>query len=164
MAMALGVYHFAKIYTTSVTVKWPNDIYLESKKCAGLLIENGIGGSMLKRATVGIGININQTHFESDKATSLAAMTGQRFDLSLLLCPLLQSIEKYYLMLRHCSFEEIKEQYLQVLLGYRTPRLFKDQQGKFQGAIVDITPAGMLVIERENLGLVSYGLKEIEWL
>ena len=36
-------------------LKWPNDVYLAGKKCAGILIASGPGSSWL----IGIGINVN---------------------------------------------------------------------------------------------------------
>lgn len=49
-----------------VAVKWPNDIYVDDRKIAGILIECGIRGAELTYAVAGIGLNINQTIFRSD--------------------------------------------------------------------------------------------------
>lgn len=47
-------------------IKWPNDIYYESKKIAGVLIENSIMGESIQHSIVGVGLNVNQQKFESD--------------------------------------------------------------------------------------------------
>ena len=39
-------------------VKWPNDVYLEGKKLAGILIQNSLSGTYLQNAVVGIGLNV----------------------------------------------------------------------------------------------------------
>ena len=49
-----------------VAIKWPNDIYVNDSKIAGILIENVISGSAISRSIVGVGLNVNQTEFLSD--------------------------------------------------------------------------------------------------
>src|SRR5690606_37788459 len=49
----------------SAQVKWPNDIYLSGKKCAGLLLESVLPGSHgAAFAVLGIGLNVNLTGAE----------------------------------------------------------------------------------------------------
>ena len=45
-------------------IKWPNDIYLGDRKLGGILIENLVRGTRWTYAVLGIGINVNQTHFD----------------------------------------------------------------------------------------------------
>lgn len=47
-------------------VKQPNDIYVGTKKIAGLLIEHDVQNSTILTTRIGLGININQTVFLSD--------------------------------------------------------------------------------------------------
>src|SRR5690606_20336083 len=47
-----------------VQVKWPNDIYVDGEKIAGILIENSIRGKHWNHAVVGIGLNVNQEQFQ----------------------------------------------------------------------------------------------------
>ena len=50
----------------AVSINWPNDIYVNDSKIAGILIENVISGSAISRSIVGVGLNVNQTEFLSD--------------------------------------------------------------------------------------------------
>lgn len=62
-------------------VKWPNDIYINDKKAAGILIENVVKGTLWQWAITGFGININQTDFKEElNATSLSLATHKNFD------------------------------------------------------------------------------------
>lgn len=54
------------IEADTVSIKWPNDIYVNDSKIAGILIENVISGSAISRSIVGVGLNVNQTEFLSD--------------------------------------------------------------------------------------------------
>ena len=80
-------------------IKWPNDILVNGKKLAGILVEKR---SIDNRAcfVIGVGINCNQTAeaFEGLKlrtpATSLRIETGTDVDRTGLVCALLESIEQ----------------------------------------------------------------------
>ncbi|HIP32513.1 MAG TPA: biotin--[acetyl-CoA-carboxylase] ligase, partial [Crocinitomicaceae bacterium] len=52
-------------------IKWPNDIYIDSTKVAGVLIENQLSFGQIKSSVIGIGLNVNQKKFDGFNATSL---------------------------------------------------------------------------------------------
>lgn len=62
-------------------IKWPNDIYLEGKKAAGVLTEVSVEQDRLRFAVVGVGLNVNfdpARYPEIRKtATSLQAVAGK---------------------------------------------------------------------------------------
>ncbi len=78
--IALACCSFFNKYTNGdCTIKWPNDIYWNDRKAGGILIENIYRGQQWQWAIIGIGLNINQTHFPdfgSKKAVSLKQITG----------------------------------------------------------------------------------------
>lgn len=55
-SLALGVGIVQGLGIKDAKLKWPNDIYINGKKCAGILIE-----VQDKSALIGIGINLNKT-------------------------------------------------------------------------------------------------------
>lgn len=80
---------------TSTSIKWPNDIYIGSKKLAGILIQNTISGMMMRKTIIGIGLNVNQINFDGGipNPVSLKMATGNDFDLDILLNELIINIK-----------------------------------------------------------------------
>ena len=63
-----------------VSIKWPNDIFINDKKVCGILLE----GQIPEYIVIGIGLNVNQKQFPNDlrrPATSLSLEKNQDFDI-----------------------------------------------------------------------------------
>jgi BirA family biotin operon repressor/biotin-[acetyl-CoA-carboxylase] ligase len=59
-----------------VTIKWPNDVLVDAKKCSGILVEATIQGSTPTSVIVGFGINVRASSLPPEvasRATSLEA-------------------------------------------------------------------------------------------
>ncbi len=78
-----------------LTIKWPNDIYWQDKKVAGILIENAIIGNEVKYSIAGIGLNVNQTTFVSNapNPVSLKLITGAETNIDALMQALMTQIK-----------------------------------------------------------------------
>jgi BirA family biotin operon repressor/biotin-[acetyl-CoA-carboxylase] ligase len=96
-----------------VTLKWPNDVIVESegvagedppdrdagvrrwRKLAGILAEATTSGNALQFVIVGIGVNLRSADWPPDvaaRATSLEALTGRLVDRDAVLVALLESL------------------------------------------------------------------------
>jgi len=75
-------------YQIHAKVKVPNDLMVNQRKIAGILIERLFETRYLA-TIIGIGLNVNQTEFVSENATSMAIETHQDHDLSALLTRIL---------------------------------------------------------------------------
>ena len=65
-------------------IKWPNDIMSQSKKMAGILIENKIKQGQIVSSVIGIGLNVNQETFNQlPQATSMYLSAHKKFDVDL---------------------------------------------------------------------------------
>lgn len=166
MAVSLGVWSMvdSQLKSSSVKVKWPNDIFVNNLKIAGILIENTISGMNLKHSIIGIGLNVNQTTFPPGlSATSLFLETNQLADINFILGEVLARIEKYYLLLKERRQAQIRAEYLKHLYRFLELSRFKTDESTFTGKIIDIDNNGKLIIETDK-GLKSFGFKEVSFI
>lgn len=146
----------------SVTIKWPNDIFAGEKKIAGVLIENTIQGQFLNYSVIGIGINVNQTVFETGlSASSIALLNNKQADLVQLFKNALYLIEYYFLKLKMKDYAAIKTAYMAHLMGYGKCLTYRKGQVVFEGSITDIDPAGKLMLQVGDY-VQTFQFKEIE--
>jgi BirA family transcriptional regulator, biotin operon repressor / biotin---[acetyl-CoA-carboxylase] ligase len=164
IAVALAIQHFLANYLgEGVKIKWPNDLIYNRQKVCGVLIENTIRKSVIEKSVVGIGVNINQTHFGVDTATSLKNITGRDYHLEPLFAQLLKSLEEQYLLLRQKNHNHLKINYLNNLLGYQDWLTYQVNGNYYQGKIMDVETGGKLKMEI-NGELRSFDFKEIAWV
>jgi BirA family biotin operon repressor/biotin-[acetyl-CoA-carboxylase] ligase len=78
LATACGICDAIACYGPQPAIKWPNDVYLDDLKVAGVLIES-VGSSWL---IAGCGMNVNNDTAGILRAGSLRQMTGRGLDLS----------------------------------------------------------------------------------
>lgn len=147
-------------------VKWPNDVYLEDKKLAGILIQNSLTGSYLQWSVIGIGLNVNEQNFPAEltKAGSLYLNTGVEQDLQRVQQLLFQRLEHRYLQLKSNS-RIIKRDYLSKLYRYQEWHEFVDSASgqRFTGQIIGVQENGKLAIQKEDTSVQYFDLKEVQF-
>ncbi|MFM6976020.1 MAG: biotin--[acetyl-CoA-carboxylase] ligase [Sphingobacteriaceae bacterium] len=146
-------------------IKWPNDILFGSKKIAGILIENIIQGNRWKHAIIGIGLNVNQTHFppELNKAISIKNILQTDCDLNQLLADLCKAVEVRYLQLKAGKLAALHQDYLNALYKFEENSAFRLNGALKNGKITGISPIGLLQVDLAGEAR-EFGLKEIEFV
>ncbi len=106
-----------------VSIKWPNDLLIKDKKTAGILIENNFRGAEFQANVIGIGINVNQTHFPEHlpHATSLRLEDGKNRNLDHLVQNLCFQLEKQLIRYDQFEYTAIDEDYHKALYGLEGP-------------------------------------------
>lgn len=168
-AVSLAVKKFLDSYTHDIFIKWPNDIYWKDRKICGILIENSLQSDYIMESIAGIGININQTQFVSDAPNpiSLKSITGEEYDLSLMLDEILLRIRKYHDLLKEGDWgdrETIVSEYKQALFRKDGFHLFNDGDCDFLARIYDVLPDGQLVLQTEEGDLRSFYFKQVRYV
>lgn len=167
MIVSLSIVATLEHYGLHPTIKWPNDIYIGSKKICGILIENDISGSgVLSRSVVGIGININQSLFLSDapNPTSLLLESGVEHAVTEVLNTFCEEFMALYVPFSKSELVNIEEVYTSLLHRLGVVANYRDANGEFRGTIKGIAEWGTLVIEKESGEECHYQFKEVAYL
>ena len=167
MAISLGICEaLSLIANQPLSIKWPNDIYYNSQKLGGILIENTLTGNKIKSAIIGIGLNVNQKEFDaelSSKATSLYQILHKHVSLEAVMDKIFVYIEKYYLNLRSEKYDFLSDAFLKHLYKFNTPSLYRSNGQVFEGTITGVEEGGQLRVSIDGR-TESFNLKEIEFL
>lgn len=138
------------------SIKWPNDIIINSKKVCGILTEMQADPDLIDYIVVGIGMNVNTLkedfpHELRDSATSLKLEKGVHINRCKLLAELLavfEDLDSRYLSTG--DFTEILNEYKEkcITLG-RAVRVTGPTE-TFEGTAVDLTDDFELVVETKG--------------
>ena len=129
------------------SIKWPNDIIINDKKIAGILVE-AISSYEIDAVIIGIGINVNSEKFPSDliiKASSLKLETNKLINKETLLDEILKEFLRLYFLFIDNDYEFLnivkENNYLKNKNVY-----INDKEVK----VLDINNSGNLIILEDN--------------
>ena len=146
-------------------IKWPNDILINKRKLAGILIENGISGKNISHTIIGIGLNLNQTEFPPFpvEASSVALERGAASDRNQVLDQLLDSLMSRYGQLENGETSKLESDYMENLFMLDQPGAFVHQGKQFTGTIRGLSDLGELLVESHGKTR-SYSFQDIQYL
>jgi BirA family biotin operon repressor/biotin-[acetyl-CoA-carboxylase] ligase len=146
----------ARLPAMKVGVHWPNDVYLQGRKLAGVLVEV----PSARHCILGIGMNTNNTITAGpreiqDRAVSLADLTGRRYEHTGLLIDLLGRLE---LMLRQVAESPAAVGHRANGLCLQRGQTLTIDAGKqtLTGRCAGIAPDGALLIDAKSGRSVFY--------
>lgn len=129
------------------SIKWPNDIIINDKKIAGILVE-AVSSYEIDAVIIGIGINVNSEKFPSDliiKASSLKLETNKLINKKILLDEILKEFLRLYFLFIDNDYEFLnivkENNYLKNKNVY-----INDKEVK----VLDINNSGNLIILEDN--------------
>jgi BirA family biotin operon repressor/biotin-[acetyl-CoA-carboxylase] ligase len=152
MAVALGACDALPAATgLPAQIKWPNDLLVRGKKCAGILAESGIVGERLEYVIVGIGVNVNFAAAAAGlprDATTLADELGKQCPRVELAQAILRSVEAYYLRLG--AGEDLREEYRNRLATLNQFVRAQTAQRTEEGVAIEIDENCALILQRAD--------------
>lgn len=165
IAASLGVYQVVNHYfPNACLIKWPNDILLQNKKVAGMLIETQVSEGFVKEVVVGIGLNVNQAMASEalPQATSFFEITHGKFDLGTIRAQLIEHVISNVDQLP-LGRKQLHESYLSKMLGLDKSRPFVLNGRQVMGVIRGIDRYGRLQVDIDD-ALQVFDAKEIAFI
>ena len=152
----------------SLFIKWPNDIYFNDKKIAGILIKNEIKGMMMGTSIIGIGLNVNQTSFDENlpNPISMKTITGNDFKLEAILndiCFELRALS-YEPYGNTNSQQPTANNYTDKLYRYKQWASYEHEGAVKEMMIIGYDQFGRLILKEKNDREVVCDLKEISFV
>jgi len=148
-----------------LSIKWPNDIYFENRKLAGILINSTIKANMMDISIIGIGLNVNQMKFQDwpTHPISLKMVTGKECDLK----PLLEQIaERILIKVQQLksSPTSIEKDYLKRLFRYHTWADYEVEGKVLRLFMTGIDSFGRLQLLDTGNKTYCFDIKEIRFI
>jgi len=159
--VSIGIKRVLDKYADNISIKWPNDIFWNDRKIAGILIENSLQGNCIKNSIVGIGLNVNQIAFQhAPNAVSLKQITKKSCSRK----KILQEIRENILDIHHCQdAETIRTEYMQMLHRKSGYFSYSAQNENFEAKITQIYPDGRLELQDRTGKKRSFYFKEVKF-
>lgn len=129
--------------------KWPNDVLIDDRKVAGILLESETDGSGgLEWLVLGIGINVQ--HYPADAefpATSLCNEGSRINQPGPVLVRFFQAFSTWYDVWLKEGFDRIREGWLQTARGIGGPVTVRLEKRTLAGSFADLDGDGALLLE-----------------
>ncbi len=164
-AVAVACRHFfARFAGEQTKVKYPNDIYWNDRKAAGILIENVISGKTWQWAVIGIGMNINQVAFPeiAVRPVSLKQITGRTLESVQLAKELCAGVDHWVKKVGEEDEAEIMQHYNEHLFKQGEESKFKQGTTLFTAKVSKVDEFGMLWLDDGQEAAYNWG--ELEWV
>lgn len=130
-------------------LRWPNDVLVQGKKCAGVLAQLREGA-----VVAGIGINVNHTALPDELAaiaTSLRMASGRVESRERLLVLLLGAVDRICSMLVNDGQEPVLEAFSRASSFVNGRRVIVDRDdGVLSGVTEGLDPSGFLILRQDD--------------
>lgn len=143
-------------------IKWPNDIYVDDKKLAGILVENSLSSTKVQHSIIGIGMNVNEVYFPEyiPNAISLHMLSGKNY----LLEQIATNVQNEIMNIIDETKEDWKPEYDRFVYGLGLQNSFDNNGEIIFGKIEGIGNDGKILLQKEDGERLSYFAHELKWL
>jgi BirA family biotin operon repressor/biotin-[acetyl-CoA-carboxylase] ligase len=152
MVLALaGLRAVLQVCGVKAMIKWPNDLYVGTRKLAGILTEFAMKGKNVDWAVLGMGINVGWRPDVPEgagvPATSLLEETGERVSRNELLIEILKVFESLYGEVVAGNMKALFEEWNQNCLVLGKAVVLASEKERIEGKALRIDDCGALIIE-----------------
>lgn len=148
-----------KTGVSNASIKWPNDVLIDSKKIAGVLTEMEPRGERVDYIVVGVGVNINMTRAEINRemgetarsATSLKESLGTDVDRAKFTGDFLLELESWYQIFNRRGKTSIIKEWTERWSGYNKRVRVSGEDGSVtEGVATGIDGEGHLLLKKDD--------------
>lgn len=158
MAALAVVYTLEQHLGLAPELKWSNDVLVNGKKCAGILLETSVSGDRLDYIILGIGMNVNYTMRVYPElaahATTLQDVVGYEVDRAALESALLAELNR--LCARLLQGDDFTDEYRARLKMLGQTIRVATATAILEGIARDVSDDGALILERDNVLVKLY--------
>lgn len=135
-------------------IKWPNDVVVGGKKICGILTEMTTEADYIKDVVIGIGINANTKHFDteiSDIATSLYLSYGTNVNRAELVAIVMHHLGRYYeIYLKTQDMSGLLDEYNSMLVNINREIMIIENNKEWHAKAMGINDRGALIVETSD--------------
>jgi len=140
--------------TANASIKWPNDVMLNGRKAAGVLVESSLLGERTEYLILGIGVNVNVdfTNAPEDvraRACSLHEHTAGQVEREVVIGRLLAAVERRYRSFCVRPLDVVEEYRARLLTLGREVHTVNGGE-EVRGRAVRVDDDGALIVETTN--------------
>lgn len=135
-----------------VSLRWPNDIYIQDKKAGGILTEARLSGGRFEYLVIGIGLNVNVTESAfpgqlKEEATSFLMAKGEPISRPLFLGHTLLAWEKLLQIYPRQGFAPILKAWKKYAAFLGSQVRVDTSSESVEGEAIDVTFSGALRVQ-----------------
>lgn len=152
---ALAVTNTIRSFNLPARIKWPNDVLVQGKKIAGILLESATKNTQVSYVIVGIGVNLNTNLVllstdVRNNATSLCIEHGSPIDYDEFLTNFFLQFDRFYQVFVAGKFDQIIDAWKQQsdTLGKRIK--VQTTNDIVHGTAVDVDQSGFLLLKTQE--------------
>jgi BirA family biotin operon repressor/biotin-[acetyl-CoA-carboxylase] ligase len=152
LILSIALNRTLKEYKVDSEIKWSNDVLVNDKKIAGILVEMSAGQDRIDWLVIGIGININNTLPKELKNTSISLkeILGKEIDRAAFLASFLISFENIYDDFQNKGFSFFSDEYNDKLAYKNKSITIDDGYNIISGINLGIDKDGKFIVKTTN--------------
>lgn len=158
-ALGIALVEYLQSKNIPAKIKWPNDIWVNGAKLAGILIETSAKSEHEVEMIIGIGLNnhpLADDNLAQNKATSIYQILGEAFDRNTLIADIIQLISNLRDQYEAFTPPNIVELWNKNSALYQQKiRLFSPNR-EIIGTEIGIADNGALLIQHEDGSIQNY--------
>lgn len=164
--ISLSICEYLQIKGVLAKIKWPNDIYVNSNKIAGILVENTFYRDVIQSSVIGVGLNLNQQVFPDNlpNPISLSQIANMDFNIEKEIKEISKILSSNLNDYKELNISELKKEYLIRLYRFNEFYDYKISDKIVTAKITDIKNDGHIVVTDRDGNQSSYYFKEIEYV